>query len=61
MNYKTMKHPLTREQVEELKEIALELERDESKEASTYEQKDLALYHRQGAWRLINSVADERK
>lgn len=26
MNYKAMKHPLTREQVEELTQIALELE-----------------------------------
>lgn len=61
MNYKAMKHPLTREQVEELTQIALELEQDEANEATTDEQKDLALYHRQGAWRLINAVADERK
>lgn len=61
MNYKTMKHPLTREQVEELTQIARELEKDEMKKATTEEQRDLALYHRQGAWHLLSSVYDERK
>lgn len=70
MNYKQMKHPLTREQIEELTAIARELEQEDIQNIQSNglipeESKDAhlerALHYRQGCWRLLNTINDERK